>query len=171
MTHYRTGRDNHRTIYVQVGDKPHKGVDYQVGTMDTPELGDLVVALLNGDGQAMVENDRNARAYGWEIGRGQPIGQEIGTSDDNPFLESDWRERAGVAPVSPPLPPSSGCVDCPGPEVTHQHMAVREDLRPASERLAPVGGQFDDACARVGLHNHDGTWLNHDRANDLPEPS
>jgi hypothetical protein len=44
---YRTGRKNHRTIYAQAGADP-ADTDEQVGTMDTPELGRLVVAALNG---------------------------------------------------------------------------------------------------------------------------
>lgn len=46
MTRYRTGRHNHRTIYVQQGHEPAR-TDPQVGTMDTPDLGVLVVQLLN----------------------------------------------------------------------------------------------------------------------------
>lgn len=38
------------------------------------------------------EVDRNARAYGWEIGRGHPLVEQIeSTSEDNPFLSPDWR--------------------------------------------------------------------------------
>lgn len=40
------------------------------------------------------EIDRNARAYGWEIGRGHPLTDRIeSTSEDNPFLRADWRDR------------------------------------------------------------------------------
>lgn len=46
MTTYRTGRHNERTIYVQAGPEPER-TDVQVGTMDTPELGRLVVHALN----------------------------------------------------------------------------------------------------------------------------
>lgn len=47
------------------------------------------------DGTAMVDEiDRNARAYGWEVGRGAPLKHgTISTSSDNPFLESNWRDQ------------------------------------------------------------------------------
>lgn len=45
-------------------------------------------------GDEIEELDRNARAYGWEIGRGQPIGPQIETTPDNPFLNPDWRAAA-----------------------------------------------------------------------------
>lgn len=38
------------------------------------------------------EIDRNARAYGFEIGRGQEIGPQVNASEDNPFLSRDWRD-------------------------------------------------------------------------------
>lgn len=91
MTVYRTGWHNHRTIYVQTWDGPDL-TDVQVGTMDTPELGVLVVELLNAHDRGVIETDRNARAYGWEIGRRglDPVAQ-VETSKDNPFLDPDWR--------------------------------------------------------------------------------
>lgn len=39
------------------------------------------------------EIDRCARAYGYEIGRGQALGREIVASQDNPFLDPHWRDR------------------------------------------------------------------------------
>lgn len=41
----------------------------------------------------IMEVDRNARAYGWEIGRGSEIKPMIQMTDDNPFENPDWRER------------------------------------------------------------------------------
>lgn len=39
------------------------------------------------------EIDRTARAYGWEIGRGRPIVQQMeDISPSNPFLDPNWRE-------------------------------------------------------------------------------
>lgn len=43
------------------------------------------------------EIDRIARAYGWEIGRGHPMTSKIVMSEDNPFLNPNWREN--VIPV------------------------------------------------------------------------
>lgn len=38
--------------------------------------------------------DRNARAYGWEVGHGQPLTEQInGLSDDNPFLDDNWKDK------------------------------------------------------------------------------
>lgn len=42
--------------------------------------------------KALEEVDRNARAYGFEIGKGQDLSEEIFTSDDNPFMDTNWRE-------------------------------------------------------------------------------
>ena len=39
------------------------------------------------------EIDRSARAYGWEIGKGRALTDVVDCSDDNPFLDPDWRER------------------------------------------------------------------------------
>lgn len=38
--------------------------------------------------------DRQARAYGFEVGRGKPLVTCIeGVSDDNPFLNPNWRDE------------------------------------------------------------------------------
>lgn len=46
------------------------------------------------------EIDRNARAYGFEIGRGHPLGELVTTSEDNPFLDPDWASDLGGDDVS-----------------------------------------------------------------------
>jgi hypothetical protein len=38
------------------------------------------------------EIDRNARAYGWEIGHGQVLAEVIEFSAENPFINPNWRE-------------------------------------------------------------------------------
>lgn len=38
------------------------------------------------------EMDRNARAYGWEIGHGQPLVRELEFSPENPFINPNWRD-------------------------------------------------------------------------------
>lgn len=38
------------------------------------------------------EIDRNARAYGWEVGHGQPLGRVLLSVDSNPFLMPGWRQ-------------------------------------------------------------------------------
>lgn len=43
------------------------------------------------------EIDRNARAYGFEVGRGAALSHgTIQTSDDNPFMEKNWRAQIGI---------------------------------------------------------------------------
>ncbi len=39
---------------------------------------------------------RNASAYAYEIGRGQPMNQTIHASFDNPFLDKDWRKKVAL---------------------------------------------------------------------------
>jgi hypothetical protein len=42
----------------------------------------------------LAEVDRNARAYGYEIGRGHPLVEVIQESDEaNPFLDPNWRDH------------------------------------------------------------------------------
>lgn len=69
-----------------------------------------VVALLDADIQDSIDEeqrtftltevqeiDRNARAFGWEIGRGHPITEQVGQiSFVNPFLNPMWRTAAGL---------------------------------------------------------------------------
>jgi hypothetical protein len=43
------------------------------------------------------EIDRNARAYGFEIGRGQAIAENLVSSPDNSFLDLDWADKAGLS--------------------------------------------------------------------------
>lgn len=40
------------------------------------------------------ELDRNARAYGFEVGRGHPLTEKLEyLSPDNPFMDREWRSR------------------------------------------------------------------------------
>lgn len=48
-------------------------------------------------GMSINEIDRNARAYGFEIGRGKPLERELNEiSPDNPFIHPFWRSRNGL---------------------------------------------------------------------------
>lgn len=48
------------------------------------------------------ELDRNARAYGFEIGRGHPLLEKLThISDDNPFMDKDWRSKIIKTPQEP----------------------------------------------------------------------
>lgn len=51
------------------------------------------------DDEALVSIDLNARAYGWEIGQSReplvPV-EVTQTSPGNPFIDSEWRRRAGL---------------------------------------------------------------------------
>lgn len=50
---------------------------------------------LSNEGLRMVDEiDRNARAYGYEIGKGHSLAKHIpATSLTNPFLDADWKKR------------------------------------------------------------------------------
>lgn len=41
----------------------------------------------------MAEIDRNARAYGWEIGHGEDLAEVVDATDGNPFLNREWRNE------------------------------------------------------------------------------
>lgn len=44
--------------------------------------------------RSVEEIDRNARAYGWEVGRGHLMVDKMADCDPaNPFLDSNWREH------------------------------------------------------------------------------
>lgn len=47
------------------------------------------------------ETDRNARAYGFEIGRGHPLASVVGKiSEDNPFQDKDWKKNVVTEEVT-----------------------------------------------------------------------
>ncbi len=46
--------------------------------------------------KAIEEIDRCARAYGFEIGRGQSLEQKVNVSKDNPFVDKNWRKINGL---------------------------------------------------------------------------
>jgi hypothetical protein len=48
--------------------------------------------------EELTEIDRQARAYGFEIGRGQPLAEQVNANDSNPFLDKDWRESVTDEP-------------------------------------------------------------------------
>lgn len=57
--------------------------------------GERLCARFESDDEApwrddLAEVDRNARAYGYEIGRGAPITAQLDATDGNPFLDRDW---------------------------------------------------------------------------------
>lgn len=52
----------------------------------------------------LAEIDRNARAYGFEIGRGKPLAVRIDTSEDNPFLEKNWHKLVESNPEGEQMP-------------------------------------------------------------------
>lgn len=44
--------------------------------------------------EELEEIDRNARAYGFEVGRGHPLRLHVvSTSEDNPFMDKEWRSK------------------------------------------------------------------------------
>lgn len=63
--------------------------------------------------EALDEMDRNARAYGWEIGRGKPMTRQMEMSPDNPFIQEDWKknmvEPADLCPTCKETLPCTTC--------------------------------------------------------------
>lgn len=44
--------------------------------------------------EQIAEIDRNARAYGYEVGKGHPLVEELTViSEDNPFKDLNWRDH------------------------------------------------------------------------------
>lgn len=43
----------------------------------------------------LVEIDRNARAYGFEVGRGALLAEVIEYAEDNPFVDPNWHDQIG----------------------------------------------------------------------------
>lgn len=44
------------------------------------------------------EVDRNARAYGWEVGHGRPLNERFDSDPSNPFLDPEWRNKVPPSP-------------------------------------------------------------------------
>lgn len=55
--------------------------------------------------ESVSEIDRCARAYGWEVGRGERIEEVITTHPVNPFMNPNWREEAGLTSEGRVVPP------------------------------------------------------------------
>jgi hypothetical protein len=82
---------------------------------DHAELDRRLVALEAATPTAakLEEIDRNARAYGFEVGRGRPLNEQIASlAADNPFLNRDWR-NAVPAPTDQALPRNISSTRCP----------------------------------------------------------
>lgn len=43
--------------------------------------------------ETLFELDRNARAYGWEVGNGKRMTDTIEMSPENPFLDENWTDK------------------------------------------------------------------------------
>ena len=50
----------------------------------------FVDTLSNSDLALLNQMARNARAYGWEVGRGAPLSKIIDSTEGNPFLDNEW---------------------------------------------------------------------------------
>lgn len=48
--------------------------------------------------EEVAEIDRNARAFGWEVGRGAPLTRIVASSPENPFLNKDWDKMMKETP-------------------------------------------------------------------------
>lgn len=63
-------------------------VDHLATQTNVDQLAQHLVAQL----APIIDNiDRNARAYGWEIGRGHTLTATITSHEPNPFHDPDWR--------------------------------------------------------------------------------
>lgn len=57
-------------------------------------LPDLPNSDIPDEQKVIAELDRNARAYGFEIGRGHPLTEKLThISPDNPFMDRDWKSK------------------------------------------------------------------------------
>ena len=78
--------------------------------------------------KGLQESDRNARAYGFEVGRGKPLTEQLtDISTDNPFMDPQWASKMD--------------------EWNERH--VREDgnlVAHAKKELALLGNDKDFAC-------------------------
>lgn len=86
----RAARALDRYIEVMNGPNPDAGATRAVaGERFVEAVGDYVLARLG-------ETDLNARAYGWEVGRGAPMAAAVESSPENPFLHQ--KAHYDVAP-------------------------------------------------------------------------
>lgn len=73
-----------------------------VVTLEEGQTVDVVKNVFeeNAENSNKEELDRNARGYGFEVGRGHALTADIETlSDDNPFVNKNWRD--GIEIVAP----------------------------------------------------------------------
>jgi hypothetical protein len=54
------------------------------------------VFLAPSEEEATQQSDRQARAYGWEVGRGHALKLMIAASPDNPFLDPNWTDNLDI---------------------------------------------------------------------------
>lgn len=86
-------------IYPHVGACPKRpaGTDYSGlplnETVKTEPRPIAVSDVWDPEHDRLLSIDLNARAYGWEIGRGTPMAEQIESSPDNPFINPDWRDN------------------------------------------------------------------------------
>lgn len=135
------------------------------------------------------EIDRNARAYGFEVGKGHPLTEVIEqTSPDNPFMNPDWRQSVeakefGQAAVPTKQRPGDQVLPKKGDRPVQDWMIERERERylsgfktqilPEAESGATVIRAMDES-KRVGierygqpLHTFDGRLNIRDLAEEL----
>jgi hypothetical protein len=79
------------------------------------------------------EIDRNARAYGWEVGRGHPLAERIESTDpSNPFLAPDWHKNVGC------------CTCYPGGFTPDTYEGPKEDCPVHGRVTPPADGGTDE---------------------------
>lgn len=82
---------------VSKGEKCWKELDHG-GTMHHGDTHSWSMHLpVESEDVRLAEIDRNARAYGWEVGRGHLMVDRMEDCDPaNPFLDPNWREHVQV---------------------------------------------------------------------------
>lgn len=86
------------------------------------------------------EIDRNARSYGFEVGRGAPLGQDLESSPDNPFLDPEWRSEVTPDQVS---------------DGYHTFGELYDHRRALTALLAAAAGSCGDAWRSKAHHPED----------------
>lgn len=94
------GRDDLQKVYAARGDAAET-ILFFVANGELPV--EVPISDIPPDNEVVAELDRNARAYGFEIGRGHPLTSHLeSVSNDNPFMKRDWKDRIDQeAEVSP----------------------------------------------------------------------
>jgi len=86
---------------VPLGHWVMKGAGGEFYSCDPDIFANTYAEVTEDEFNELFEIDRNARAYGFEVGRGHPLVKDVlKLSPDNPFLQKDWAEMISDEEVS-----------------------------------------------------------------------